>query len=159
MRPIIDPETIKPKTKGKADFYSWQLYKFIKNKPYYCHIYKGTWNSFDGYNKDKPVMYIGMKDRDNQCCFFGAALRQICVQGAKLKIWCMNSREHHVEEWEDITDWFFKEYQRIGVCAIHGDYAHNWVEDGDTRKCEYCGKREVKQHLWVPKGIWAEAQF
>lgn len=149
----INQEKFKPLIKGKADFYSWQLYKWMKKKPYFCRIYKGVWNSATGYDNLKPVLYIGSIDDG---CFVGNLLKRICGYGSKLSSYAYCSKEHHVDEWEDVTEQFFDDYRKKGVCAIHGDMCHKWTYNvgGSFRKCEYCGKEENMTIVFQHKKVW-----
>jgi len=57
---------------------------------------------------------------------------------------------------ENITDSWWPEYMRIGVCAIH-DLSHDWREDGDSRTCERCGKHQVKRIKTIKREYWEAA--
>lgn len=153
MDQVVNPENYKPQQKGKADFFSWQLYKWMKKKPDFCHIYKGFWNSATGYDPERPVLYIGLLEDG---CFMGHMLRRICTSGNKLESWAFCSKEYHLDEWVDITEEFFADYQKRGVCAIHDDTAHKWTDDQNTsmRTCEYCGKTERQRLIFVPQMVW-----
>lgn len=113
---MINAEKIKPKVKGKSDFFSWQLYRWAKKRPTSMTIWAGTWNSCYGLDGDKPT----------------------------LEMWAYGPN-HGTKDWVDITDQFWKSYLEIGVCAIHGDYIHNWSETENTRVCTRCKKTEIKQ--------------
>lgn len=149
----MEAEQVKPLKKGVSDFYSWQLYRWLKKKPRYNKIYEGVWNSFDGYNPERRVLYMGLMDGG---CFLGTQLRQLCRHGAKLESWAFCHKEHHVEEWVDVTEDFWRDYNLKGVCAIHGDFAHKWsyVPWTDERICQHCGKIEKRSFVFVPKVIW-----
>lgn len=43
IMPHVDASTIKPAKRGKADFFSWQLYRWVKAKPHAFQIWRGTW--------------------------------------------------------------------------------------------------------------------
>lgn len=142
-----------PKVKGKSDFYSWQLYKWMKKKPDFCRIYEGVWNSATGYDPNRIILYIGLLYDD---CFMGSMLRRICTVGAKLDSMAYCSKGHHLDEWQDVTDSFFADYRKRGVCAIHGGMAHKWTYDVELaiRTCEYCGEKQEKKTVMVPKDVW-----
>ena len=149
----IDAEEYKPKVRGRADFFSWQLYKWLKKKPYYCRVYKGAWNVISGHDPDNPWLYIGLI---NDGYFSGNLLRRICRHGQRLESWAYCSKTHRVDEWEDVTEWFFSEYEKKGVCAIHGDFAHKWQPlNSNQRICEYCKKVETSSVTFGPKVRWA----
>jgi hypothetical protein len=142
---IIEPESIKPKVKGWSDFFSWNLYRWVKNNPEYVHVFQSTWNPV--YDKDRPDfkwLMIGMIDQDDESCFLGRHLPNVCCEGKPQESFAYCCHVHDVKNWKDITDEFWKRYMEIGVCAIHGDFAHKWIESGRERMCEYCGKKERK---------------
>ena len=152
---IIDPNSIKPKIKGKSDLFSWNLYRWVKKKPKYVHVFQSTWNPV--YGKDRPDfkwLMIGMKDHGDEDCFFGRNLPNICCEGLIRKKWAYCCPGHDVKNWKDITDEFWKRYMEIGVCAIHGDSAHKWVESGEERVCKYCGKKELKIIFLKSSEMW-----
>ena len=71
----IKAEEFKPEKKGKSDFYSWQLYRWLKKYPYYFRVFKGTWNPITGHDIKHPILYIGAKDGG---WFHGRVLRKLC---------------------------------------------------------------------------------
>ena len=136
-------EAIRPAEKGRADFFSWGLYDWLVKRPDHFRIFRGTWNNGNGHDPENPVMYIGKRDIDGE--IFGALLRRVCSTGRNPEShWY--SAQHHVDEWEDITEEFYQRYMENGVCAIHKDLVHKWLEsdDGKTRTCQYCKKQETK---------------
>lgn len=156
VRLVIDPKTIKPKVRGKADFYSWQLYRWAKKYPGRLQIFKGTWNSSTGLNGGNPTLYIGLMDEDGSGWFHGAQLRHICCVGRKIESWAYGPN-FDTANWEDATEWFWDEYMRIGVCAIHGDLWHDWSICCDTRTCTRCGATEHKQVVEFTRDVWIAA--
>jgi hypothetical protein len=148
-------ESIKPANHGKSDFFSWQLYRWAKQKPLMLQIWEGTWNSVSGTDRGHPVLYIGYMDSDTpgEKWLHGRKLRELCCHGQNIE-GCAYGPGHDTAHWKEITKEWWKKYMRIGVCAIHGDFAHNWNESGDTRICEYCGKKEHKQIEMVEKVTW-----
>ncbi|HBA34872.1 MAG TPA: hypothetical protein DCZ12_12130 [Gammaproteobacteria bacterium] len=153
---IPTADQIKPKVRGKADFFSWQLYRYMKkySNPVHHRIWQGVWNTVNGYEPDRTVLYIGdpMDCGFIHCC----NLKQLCTINGKIERFAY-SHGHHVSKWVDITDEWWPEYLQKGVCAIHGDWAHNWIENGDHRSCEYCGKQERKTVEMIPKETWVAA--
>lgn len=154
----IEPNTIRPKQNGKADFFSWQLYRYVKKNPHACQIWKGTWNNVTGIDRENPVLYIGYMDESQSGSkwLHGSMLRSVCRARGDRTGYAYGP-EFDTHNWEEITDQWWQEYMRIGVCAIHGDNAHNWNEQGKTRTCEYCGKVEKKAVYMVPKTVWEAA--
>lgn len=141
----MDPKTIKPKVNGKSDFFSWNLYRWTKANPSYCRVYRGIWNSCAGKNNlGKEWLCIGYRSDD--MWFHGRPIIGVCRDGKPKEKYAYSPGEkgHDAAHWEDITEEFWKRYMEIGVCAIHGERAHKWVESGRERTCEYCGKKERK---------------
>lgn len=150
--PRINPETIRPKVKGKADFFSWNLYKYVKQHPL-DKVWMGTWNSIDGIQSEPNTLYIGYME-DGRCWFHGNMLRRVCCFPKER--WAMN-RGHDLVNWKECTDDFMADYLRRGVCAIHNGMAHKWTESGGKRTCEYCGLTEKAMVKILTKQIWVAA--
>ena len=154
----IDPTSIKPAVRGKADFWSWQLYRWVRHNPQFTQVWSGTWNFATGIDRNKPVLYIGHMDDqwgDGQW-LHGTALRSLCLVGQPLRSAAYGPAFDTVN-WTDMTAEWWDEYRRIGVCAIHGDNAHNWSAEGKTRVCSYCGKRERQTIQMVERSKWVAA--
>lgn len=152
---MIDAKNIKPKQRGKSDFFSWHLYRWIKDLPYSCQIWRGTWNSATGIDRDRPVLYIGHMDDDTpgERWLHGRMLHNLCLHGQSIEGYAYGPG-HDTEHWEEITEEWWAEYTKKGVCAIHGDLSHEWVEDGDTRTCKHCGKQEHRTTKLVEITVW-----
>ena len=159
----ITAEMIKPKVSRQSDFFSWRLYGFLrKYGPCMSNIYISNWNSFSGYEPIKSadllttngVLMIGRKEDSGW--FGGRYLRGLCSGPSSGSYQCMGySHAHHVEDWIDVTEEFWKLYLKIGVCAIHRDNAHNFIFDSDdVRHCEYCGKQYFRHIEMVPTERW-----
>lgn len=146
-------EQVKPKIRGKSDFFSWQLYCYMKKykHPSEFRIWSATWNSCYGVQPEKPSLHIG-GERDGQW-IHARQLKNLCLVGQKVERYAYGAI-HDTANWVDVTDAFWTDYMKKGVCAIHGDYAHKWHEEGSQRKCEYCDKTEKKQIVMVEKEIW-----
>lgn len=137
-------EDIKPKQKGRADFYSWGLYAWLKEYPNAFHIFMETEFDKDGNRTGNIYFHIGRQESNGD--IMGAPLRGVCSTGKMPRVsWLSASRS--TSKWKDVTSAFYETYMKIGVCAIHGDLIHKWVEsdDGKTRTCQYCQKQETKQ--------------
>lgn len=136
---MLKADDIKPEIKGKSDFFSWQLYRWVKANPKRVKVWLAAWNSVTGIDFNSPTLYIG-DDRDGSW-IHARQLRSLCTRGANLT--CMAyGPAHGTENWLDVTEQFWADYLRIGVCAIHGDYAHDWEVTGDKRICKHCSKQE-----------------
>jgi len=155
---VVDPNSIRPRVRGESDFFSWQLYRWVKQFPYLVEIWEGTWNPWNGIDRTRPWLYIGLMDiSGGECWFSGRDLRNLCSRGANLESFAYG-KPHDVSNWKNITEQWWQEYARKGVCAIHGDYAHEWVQSGDERKCRWCGREEIREVTtelvevvtWVP---------
>lgn len=144
-------QQIKPKEKGKSDFFSWALYRWAKKRPHAMRIWAGTWNSVSGIDSEKKVLYIGF-DRDGDW-IHARQLRNLCLRGAKLDCWAYGPA-HDTGNWVDVTSEFFQKYFEIGVCAIHGDYAHEWIIVDDKRTCTHCKKIEKKEITQTESLAW-----
>lgn len=140
----ITPQNIKPKKRGVADFWSWQLYQWVLKNPLATFIHKDS----------EGVLYIGT-GIDSEGWLHGAELRQICGHGQKLQTWAY--RPGSVKGLENITEEFWAEYNLSGICAIHGDFAHKWKTLNDYRSCDYCGKEETRITKMVEKTEWVAA--
>ena len=147
---MINPNDIKPKVTGKADF-SWQLYRWIKKYPESYHVYSDNDPSF-------PCLYIGMIANEDPDYCYGRAIRQLCVCGEKIKAYAYGGSAYNVCEWSEVTEQFWSEYMKKGICAIHGDLVHKWNVSGNTRTCQYCGKVEYKKTVMIPKEVWEDAE-
>jgi hypothetical protein len=134
----IDPQEFKPRVHGVSDFYSWNLYRWLKNNTHMNRIWLTPENVF---LPEKGTLVIG-SERDGQW-IHGSRLIAVCNSRKSLQSWAYHGG-FKTPEWKDVTEEFFAQYATIGVCAIHRDNAHKWNIDGDTRVCEYCGKVEKK---------------
>lgn len=148
---MITAEQIKPKNSGNSDFFSWQLYRWAKKYPERFIIWSATWNSATGINKEKRTLYIG--DKKDGGWIHARQLNNLCLHGQKLEAYAYGPG-HDTVNWTDITkDWWMK-YMKTGVCAIHGDYAHEWNVNMDKRTCLYCEKTEQRITEMVERERW-----
>lgn len=150
----IDPKTIKPAQRGQSDFFSWQLYRWVRQNQHLCSVFAGTWNSVTGVEPGRTVPYIGRMDEDGW--FHGTLLRGLCCHGASLQSWAYGPG-HDTANWKDITAEFWTDYFNRGVCAVHGDLAHNWdYVTADFRVCRWCGKQEQEQTVYRAVKVWEQ---
>ena len=147
----IDAKSINPKIKGKSDFFSWQLYKWVKKYPDRTTIWLSTLNSIYGiYNKGS--LYIG-DERDGEWVRC-RQLTNLCTIGSHLNAFAYGPC-HDVKNWKNVTELFWDRYMKIGVCAIHGDFSHKWRYKAELERiCEYCGKVEFGEYVNVPALKW-----
>lgn len=153
----IEANHIKPKKRGIADFFSWQLYRWVKAKPHATQIWRGTWNSATGIDRDRPVLYIGHMDSDTpgELWFHGRNLRNLCCYRQKIESYAYGPG-HDTKKWVDVTEGWWSEYMEKGVCAIHVDYAHDWETEGDKRTCSWCGAVENRVVEQVERVTWVK---
>ena len=145
---IINAEDFKPKEKGKSDFYSWNLYRWLrKNKGKECLIFETP--------REYIPLVIGWKDPHGNV--IGFRLNELCSTGSNRKFpqqFCYGD-----QGWPDVTEEFYKEYDRIGVCAIHENAAHDWVYSvcGNLRSCKHCKKQESRVLKMIEQAYWVNA--
>ncbi len=132
IRPVVDT---------KSDFYSWQLFRWVRRYPELTAIYSGM-----------GQLYIGKINVDGS--FFGADLRYMCHWNKPLSK--MNMPEPIAKHFEDITEEFWDSYSKKGVCAIHRGSAHNWEydEDGFIRTCKYCQEKQRMISIVKTDIVW-----
>ena len=135
---MIDYKKIRPKVKGKSDFFSWKLSEHIRNNPDMYRVYK--WDD---------CLYIGAGDVGDW--IHAQRLRALCSYAKKPTTFAYCK----TKEWEEITNQFWKDYLEKGVCAIHTDIAHEWKELAvKKRQCEYCGKIETRKVKVTKSFVW-----
>lgn len=137
----LNPEDFRPKVNGKADFYSWVLYKWLKKytpRRIHTNVYKiETGELFIG-----TVSPIGM--------FAGRRLRELCRAPTNLTLF-------YIPKFKavDITEEFWKHYAKCGLCAIHPTiHSWNYVDNKNMRTCSRCGVEEESMTVYAPKLIW-----
>lgn len=139
-----------------SGFFSKNLFKWLKKYPYYNRIYKSPYSSFGGYDPENPVLMIGDKSHDGW--FSGNRLRSICC-GHRMdaRPYAFGHKEMRIDEWEDVTHQFIQDYKLMGVCAIHGDFAHRFKSLSKTEKiCLNCGAVYKRKSKRVTKHFWAK---
>jgi hypothetical protein len=146
---------IKPVAKGKSDFFSWQLFRWIRKNPTACRIYSGTWNSVNGVDAANRILYIGY-EREGDRWISARPLRNLCCVGQDLQSYSFGPC-HDIKNWVDVTNIFWGEYMKKGVCAIHGGYSHKWTQETDElRDCDYCGEIEILKTKMVEVKEWVK---
>jgi len=110
-----------------------------------------------GVDREKTVLYIGFMDEteNGERWLHGRMLRNLCLHGQKLDGYAYGPG-YDTKHWEEITGQWWDEYMRIGICAIHGDYAHDWDENEDSRTCRHCEKRERRTVVTVKRTVWVD---
>lgn len=141
----------KPSVNGKSDKFSWRFHKRML-KYGREQVYLMAWSFVDGKKEislddlkgfvSPARIAVGFKDGDDW--FMGDTLGGICRDGAPTSGWAFGPM-HNVEEWIDITDWFWTNYERHGRCMFF-KYLHSWVSiNRNSRKCEWCGTHERRE--------------
>ena len=148
---IVSANDIKPQVHGISDFFSWNLYRFVRKNPTALKVWLGNWNTITGFDAENPVVYIG-RDRDKNW-IHARSLRNLCTVGSGLEMFAYGGC-HGTKDWQDITEQFWKSYLENGVCAIHGDFAHKWHKTGNERQCEYCRKVQTKIEVTQIVSSW-----
>jgi hypothetical protein len=145
-----------PKEKGKSDFYSWNLFRWLrKQDKESIPALKKT----KIYKTEDGALYIGSRYDQKEKNVSGFSLRELCSAKSNNKFpavfWHPQS-----DRWEDVTDWFWPEYERVGVCAIWGDMSHDWIylSDRTVRVCQHCEAMEKKKIKMVKMVAWESAQ-
>lgn len=158
-------ETIRPAVNGQSEKFSWRLYQRALKKGRE-QVYLMAWNVIDGYrapslgdleagNTPAYQIAIGVKADG---WFHGNNIRNICTPGSARHDWAY-SPAHHVDEWIEITDWFWENYLRVGRC-LFWKYEHNWIAiNRNARKCAHCGEHQRRsirtKRVIERKEIWA----
>lgn len=123
---------------GAQPFFSEQIYRWLCQRPDSFRVFAGTWNSITGVDREKPVLYIGTMDKDSVDgpWFYGRALHHL---GQKERWEPLDSfaygPAHDTVGWFEVTERWWKHYLETGLCAIHGDAAHDWNLDDRCRRC------------------------
>jgi len=150
---MLTAKEFKPDESG---FYSKGLYLWLKKNPFLNRIYSATWNWTTGYDPERRVLMVGLKDDDNW--FHGAPLRAVCFDRGSRQAFAFGMTDHRVSEWTDVTDDFIDQYRKIGKCHIHGDRAHDFKMLSNTHKqCLHCGKEYFRKSMRVIKHTWEES--
>lgn len=149
----LKAEDYKPKEKGISDFYSWNLYRWLRKQDSDPEIFKKN----KIYKSNEGDLYIGTRYGGNTNDHVtGVRLRALC-SGSSVGKFPICGSWIGSNGWEDVTETFIAEYNRIGVCAIHGYMAHDWEYGGSLRGCKHCEKVERKKIKMVEVVSWEES--
>jgi hypothetical protein len=133
MTQNIDPQKIRPRVRRVSDKFSWKLFSWVKADESKTSVWRFPNGS----------LYIGRLH--NGHAIIGTHIRTLCQYGGSTASWYTQLSHGTVE----ITEEFWESYLDIGVCAIHADYAHDWVVDNDKRTCNYCMKTQTREVIQV----------
>lgn len=152
---MINPNKIKPKVKGKSDFFSWQLYRYARQHKGDFKVFLGDWNSFSGHEDNPKTIYVS--SYNDEIGIHAKPIKNLCRIDATLREMCY-THAHNIGEWQDITDEWLEEYLKKGVCHIHDEgVVHKWVYDGDDKRtCKYCGEEQVMSIKMVEVKEWKQ---
>ncbi len=143
-----------PKIKGESDFYSWNLFRWLRKQSKEPEYFRKT----NIFKSDSGTLFIGTRYNSWNNAVTGTRLGQLCSSGSDrafplVGVWGGS------QEWEDVTDWFWAEYERIGVCAIHEGVAHKFIYQNDNKRvCEYCSEVEKRKVEMVERVTWESAE-
>lgn len=143
------------KLKG-GNFYSKGLCAWLKKHPSENRIVRALWNSFDGYNPERPILMIGHLSQSGHG-FHGNRLHSVCRERGERTSFYFCGANFHIGEWVDVTDEFIEKYRSIGRCAIHGENDHDFERDEKSKTCKRCGAVYKKRVELVEKEIWEKA--
>lgn len=133
-------ESIRPLKSGQADFFSWQLYRWARSHPERLEIWE--------FNQS---LYIGISLKEgNDLWLHGRKFTELCTYGKKLNSFAFLMPS----DAKDVTENFWERYFKIGVCAIHGDFAHRWNTNDKERTCINCGKVQTKHIRIKEYEVW-----
>lgn len=145
----ISANNFKPKVRGKSDKFSWNLYRLLKEWEDDVSVIRIGWNFLDGQcSLDRGQLYI-CRDPKSGDFLSGNEIHQIMGQGpskAHVAIGMMSKTPWWKHEWEDVTEWFFREYADKGRCLIVPNWSHEWIEiNSNARKCKHCGQHQRRE--------------
>lgn len=163
-----DAKGFSPKAHGISDKFSWRLYKFLKKHKnlrimYYRKTPMGKIVEFDPTKSQHLMQLFAM------------------IDGLSLAGACFNSIMSNSEYWNeiyafdvwgvdnfvDVTDWFFKEYARTGRCMFDREHSMWWQGkenrytfiNANSRRCNWCGewqRRKIEKQITVKReNVWA----
>lgn len=158
----IDIKKIKPKNVKRSDKYSKEIYKYLKNNPWY----KRVWFDEASYDEDnKPVLrqfdinninlrrlYFGLPDFKTTNCITGK-----CLSGLLSGSRCAQESYYYITEkhshFVEVTKEFYEKYIEIGRC-IYGH--HLYLNDSENRYtyiddthriCNWCGQEQHEETI------------
>lgn len=150
----MDIRKLKPNQKGMSDKYSWNLYQFLKtNKDI-----RVFWDSTNDFNK-RSIRFIDKDSTDvSQHLRLGRFLGKSFAGRSLMSVLVKTDKHLYSYSWldanqlEDVTDWFFDTYEKIGRCAFDNNHSM-WLSNEDGRyeefenkkKCCWCGSRFEKK--------------
>lgn len=140
---IPEPKQIKPAVPRISDKFSWRLYEWVRRNPGGRQVYVCT------KGLTKGSLYVGdLSDG----LLHGGRLMAVLSGGFPRHGYAMLLGANGMKKYKDVTNSFWKEYMRIGVCSIHNS-GHIWQPKGKTKRiCNTCQKVQV-QRVKVEKSL------
>lgn len=129
--------------------------KFAKSKfRSNMRVYRVGFDCMNGKcNIDDGVLYFG--------CLDGGFFTGVKVRSVRCKmftLYCYSGFDgESISEvgCKDVTDWFVREYLRVGMC-IDGDMHHKLKGDDKLSQCIYCDKSFTKKQRVVTTDCWSQ---
>lgn len=112
-------KSIRPQTTSPREKYSWNLYRFLRRKDVREKI-----RVYEGKTSDtEPVQYFfavtkcasSQEDTGNVGIFECMLRTRRSTERIEMLSYC----DYDFSSMKDVTEKFFKEYQKIGKCAFH----------------------------------------
>lgn len=131
------------RTQGDA-----RLRRWLKRHSHYpqTRVFAMGWRHLDGPVDCNPHdmlgqdIWIGFRD-DRYIC--GANVKHVLTGITKsTQAWAL--AVGRTSSPTDITEWFWREYARLGICLVF-ENAHAWVKiNRNARKCSRCGLHQYR---------------
>jgi hypothetical protein len=156
----IVTKDFKPVVNGTSDKFSWNIYKLLtKYSTADIRVFKIGWNFAEGISTlEKGSLYFVIGDSPWPST---ASIVRSTSVGPKAVVCCVSWSGVPWKrlDKEDVTEWFFREYSRIGRCLFQPEWAHDFTAiNRNSRKCKHCGviqRREVVTKKIIKReSIW-----
>lgn len=157
---LINPEDYRPAKNKVSDKFSWNFYKALKEyEAANVKVYQFGWCPIMGQCSPEIGVLLVTFTYGKDFIISGS-LERIRASGDKSIGVCRSWSGVFFDDIEkiDVTEKFFRDYQRIGLCLVDS-YAHDWIEiNKQSRKCKHCGKHErrtIKKRVRLErKEVW-----
>lgn len=156
---MIDYTLFKPKKSGINDKYSWNIYRYLRDrvkerydlriKFYTKSRFDGQKVNFDHSSLNSAQVYIMTSDENRS----GTTALELMRKGSRAELETYSFCLFNPNDFIDITDWFLKNYQQYGRCLF--DLKHcGWWADAEERytkinknsmRCNWCGQYLIRK--------------